>query len=145
MGILQQVKLFFSFIFEEKKEKLDCSHNVMICPHNIITCQHNVTTCPHNVITCPHNIITCPHNIITCQHNVIPCPHNVITSPHNIIICPHNVNVFRYYKAVLALHTLPSRKVRLGYCFTPIQRLWLYNGAPLVAFYDTLGIRRTYS
>ena len=35
--------------------------------------------------------------------------------------------------------------VRLGYCFTPYQRLWLYNGAPLVAFYDTLGIRRTYS
>ena len=34
--------------------------------------------------------------------------------------------------------------VRLGYCFTPYQRLWLYNGAPLVAFYDTLGIRRTY-
>ena len=21
-------------------------------------------------------------------------------------------------------------KVRLGYCFTPYQRLWLYNGAP---------------
>ena len=35
--------------------------------------------------------------------------------------------------------------VRLGYCFTPYQRLWLYNGAPLVAFYDTLGIRRSYS
>ena len=35
--------------------------------------------------------------------------------------------------------------VRLGYCFTPYQRLWLYNGAPLVAFYDTLEIRRTYS
>ena len=35
--------------------------------------------------------------------------------------------------------------VRLGYCFTPYQRLWLYNGATLVAFYDTLGIRRTYS
>ena len=35
--------------------------------------------------------------------------------------------------------------VRLGYYFTPYQRLWLYNGAPLVAFYDTLGIRRTYS
>ena len=35
--------------------------------------------------------------------------------------------------------------VRLGYCFTPYQRLWLYNGAPLVAFYDTLGIRRTTS
>ena len=33
----------------------------------------------------------------------------------------------------------------LGYCFTPYQRLLLYNGAPLVAFYDTLGIRRTYS
>ena len=38
-----------------------------------------------------------------------------------------------------------QQKVRLGYCFTPYQRLWLYNGAPLVAFYDTLGIRRTYS
>ena len=36
-------------------------------------------------------------------------------------------------------------EVRLGYCFTPYQRLWLYNGAALVAFYDTLGIRRTYS
>ena len=36
-------------------------------------------------------------------------------------------------------------RIRLGYCFTPYQRLWLYNGAPLVAFYDTLGIRRTYS
>ena len=36
-------------------------------------------------------------------------------------------------------------KVWLGYCLTPYQRLWLYNGAPLVAFYDTLGIRRTYS
>ena len=35
--------------------------------------------------------------------------------------------------------------VMLGYCFTPYQRLWLYNGAPLVAFYDTLGIRRPYS
>ena len=35
--------------------------------------------------------------------------------------------------------------VRLGYCFTPYQRQWLYNGAPLVAFNDTLGIRRTYS
>ena len=33
----------------------------------------------------------------------------------------------------------------LGYCFSPYQRLWLYNGARLVAFYDTLGIRRTYS
>ena len=36
-------------------------------------------------------------------------------------------------------------KVMLGYCFTPYQRLWLYNGARLVAFYDTLGIRRMYS
>ena len=33
----------------------------------------------------------------------------------------------------------------LGYCFTPYQRLWLYNGAPLIAFYDTLGMRRMYS
>ena len=35
--------------------------------------------------------------------------------------------------------------IKSYYCFTPCQRLWLYNGAPLVAFYDTLGIRRTYS
>ena len=35
--------------------------------------------------------------------------------------------------------------VTLRYCFTPYQRLLLYNGAPLVGFYDTLGIRRTYS
>ena len=38
-----------------------------------------------------------------------------------------------------------QRKVRLGYYFTPYRRLWLYNGAPLVAFYDTLGIRRMFS
>ena len=35
--------------------------------------------------------------------------------------------------------------VILGYCFTPYQPGWLYNGDPLVAFYDLLGIRRTYS
>ena len=35
--------------------------------------------------------------------------------------------------------------VRLGHCFTPYQRLRLYNAPHLVAFYDTLGIRRTYS
>ena len=39
----------------------------------------------------------------------------------------------------------PVVLVRLGYYFTPYQRLWLYNGAHLVTFYDTLGIRRTYS
>ena len=44
-----------------------------------------------------------------------------------------------------ALLTLVSLMVGVGYCFTPYQRLWLYNGATLVAFYDTLGIRRTYS
>ena len=33
----------------------------------------------------------------------------------------------------------------LGYCFTLYQGLRLYNGAHLVAFYDTLGIRRTSS
>ena len=38
-----------------------------------------------------------------------------------------------------------KRVDKLGYCLKPYQRLWLYNGAPLVAFYDTLGIRRTYS
>ena len=39
----------------------------------------------------------------------------------------------------------PLLEVRLGYCFTPYQRPRLYNDAPLDAFYDTLGIRRTYS
>ena len=39
----------------------------------------------------------------------------------------------------------PGCLVRLGCCLTPYQRPRLYNGAPLVAFYDTLGIRRTYS
>ena len=43
------------------------------------------------------------------------------------------------------LTLLPCLQVRLGYCFTPYQRLWLYNGVRLVAFYNTLGIRRTYS
>ena len=38
-----------------------------------------------------------------------------------------------------------NERLGLGYCFTPYQRLWLYNSAPLVAFYDTLGIRRMYS
>ena len=33
-----------------------------------------------------------------------------------------------------------GRLVRLGYCLTPYQLLRLYNGAPLVAFYDTLGM-----
>ena len=41
--------------------------------------------------------------------------------------------------------TVELNEVMLGYCFTPYQRLWIYHGAPLVAFYDTLGIRRTYS
>ena len=36
----------------------------------------------------------------------------------------------------------PHGGKRLGYCFTPYQRLWLYNSAPLVAFYDTLRTRR---
>ena len=35
--------------------------------------------------------------------------------------------------------------VRLLFYAAFTQRPWLYNGAPLVAFYDTLGIRRMYS
>ena len=54
------------------------------------------------------------------------------------------------YSPLITLHLLNIfpiyiREVRLGYYFTPYQRLWLYNGAPLVAFYDTLGILRMYS
>ena len=48
----------------------------------------------------------------------------------------------KYTLSILIKH---GKYIFLGYCFTPYQRLWLYNGAPLVAFYDTLGIRRTYS
>ena len=48
-------------------------------------------------------------------------------------------------KGVGIRHGQTNGVLGLGYCFTPYQRLWLYNGAPLVAFYDTLGIRRTYS
>ena len=40
------------------------------------------------------------------------------------------------------LNSIQRFQVRLGYCFTPYQRLWLYNGAPLVAFYNNLGILR---
>ena len=42
---------------------------------------------------------------------------------------------------IMNLHEMTY--ARLGYCFTPYRKLWLYNGAPLVAFYGTLGIRRT--
>ena len=35
--------------------------------------------------------------------------------------------------------------VRLGYCFTPYQRLRLYNGAPFGRLLRHSGIRRTYS
>ena len=47
-------------------------------------------------------------------------------------------------KAIQVPHRPINSNLRLGYCFTPHQRLKLYNGAPLVAFYDKLGIRRTY-
>ena len=57
----------------------------------------------------------------------------------NIELILRNNYVYGTYLPVFSL------RVRFGYCFTPYQRLWLYNGAPLVAFYDTLGIRRTYS
>ena len=53
-------------------------------------------------------------------------------------------NMFESSKQVENLYT-NFNQVTPGYCFTPYQRLWLYNGAPLVAFYNTLGIRRTYS
>ena len=39
-------------------------------------------------------------------------------------------------------HAFDLGYVRVCYCFTPYQRL---NDAPLIAFYDTLEIRRTYS
>ena len=57
-----------------------------------------------------------------------------VISGQYFVICP-----------VCAPLTYSSELIRLGYCLTPYQRMWLYNGAPLVAFYNTLGIRRTYS
>ena len=54
-------------------------------------------------------------------------------------LAPHESRVFP------SDFDIQKSRVRLGYCFMPYQRLWLYNGAPLVAFYDTLGIWRTYS
>ena len=55
------------------------------------------------------------------------------------------VNSGRHETRSRASSVFDRDEVRLGYCLMPYQRLWLYNGAPLVAFYDTLGIRRTYS
>ena len=65
----------------------------------------------------------------------------------------HATQYIVQYRSVYCLHSWTEfshnhnvlQQVRLGYCFTPYQRRWLFNGAPLVAFYDTLGIRRTYS
>ena len=54
-------------------------------------------------------------------------------------------DLFSFYIPGSPRESCGRKEVRLGYCSTPYQRLWLYNGAPLVAFYDTLGIRRTYS
>ena len=45
----------------------------------------------------------------------------------------------------VSLNSIQRFQLRLWSCCTPYQRQWLYNSAPLVAFYDTLGIRRTYS
>ena len=61
--------------------------------------------------------------------------------------CDNVINDVKLYLPIdtgLIIALLKSTTIRLGYCFTPYQRPWLYNGAPLVAFYDTLGIRRTY-
>ena len=61
--------------------------------------------------------------------------------------CDNVINDVKLYLPIdtgLIIALLKSTTIRLGYCFTPYRRPWLYNGAPLVAFYDTLGIRRTY-
>ena len=34
------------------------------------------------------------------------------------------------YSNVILVHDSFNRKVKLGYCFTPYQRLGLYNGVP---------------
>ena len=58
-----------------------------------------------------------------------------------VVFTSQELNIFRFFSS---FHNWLG-KVRLCYCLTPYQQLWLYNGAPLVAFYDTLGIRRTFS
>ena len=71
----------------------------------------------------------------------------IVGIPMGTNCAPLLADIFLYsYEAEFIQSLLSTgKKVRLGYCLTPYQRLWLYNGAPLVAFYDTLGIRRTYS
>ena len=54
-----------------------------------------------------------------------------------------NIGLSSWKRSVIFLNI--SVSYGYDYCFTPYQRLWLYNGAPYVAFYDTLRIRRTYS
>ena len=56
----------------------------------------------------------------------------------------HVVSVPCWQHLLQMLPGYHSLGLGLCYCLTPYQRLRLYNGAPLVAFYDTLGIRRTY-
>ena len=63
---------------------------------------------------------------------------------HIPVSLQRQVNQMLLHRGIKKIH-MPYIKVRLGYCFTPYQRLWLYNGVPLVASYDTLGIWRTYS
>ena len=59
---------------------------------------------------------------------------------------PSNFGAYFYIKGSAANLAAFDLYLRLfTYCFTPYQRLWLYNCAPLFAFHDTLGIRRTYS
>ena len=69
----------------------------------------------------------------------------IVLNPYNTMhftrFCHRRNATYKFYW----LNRVKCIVVRLGYCFTPYQRLWLYNGAPLVAFYDTLGIRRTSS
>ena len=73
-------------------------------------------------------------------------PHSKAPHRHNYTPPTHTHKVWRVYMNYpVCLLVCLSRVRLLVYCFTPYQRPWLYNGAPLVTFYDTLGIRRTYS
>ena len=53
------------------------------------------------------------------------------------LFCNISIKTVLFGKArYLLWELLVTFWVRLGYCFTPYMRLWLYNGAHLVAFYD---------
>ena len=49
------------------------------------------------------------------------------------IYCDSGCSRWVHFKASAHIFKCFTSRVRLSYCFTPYQRLWLYNGAPLAS------------